>query len=600
MMPKNFSNPTFINLIAGSALSMCSVFLLSACGSSGSASDAANVPSVQPNIEPAIEQSSELIKINQIGYLPADTKIAVVPATSANTFAVINVVNNEVVMSGQLSAASNWEVANELVKTADFSSLVAVGEYKLQVPGFADSSTINIGTDSYFAVHDGALKVYYFARASTELTSEYAGKWNRPSGHADTNVKIHTSAASNLRPEGTVISAPKGWYDAGDYNKYVVNSGISTYTLLAAYEHFSDFYQARNINIPESNNGIPDILDEVKWNLDWMAAMQDPNDGGVYHKLTTLNFSGAVMPNSATEQRYVVQKGTGAALNFAAVMATASRIYTKFPEFKDNADSYRSAAIAAWQWAQANPDVVFSNPSDVTTGEYGDTDFNGEFTWAAAELFLLTKEDSYLQAYKLYFAQPTAPDWQNTSSLGYISMLFSGKNVLLDSDYTEAKNRFLALADRFVTQHNTSVYAVAMDNRDFVWGSNAVAMNKAMVLLQSYQITNDIKYRQAALGLIDYVLGKNPTDYSFVTGFGVKTPQDIHHRQSYADNVASPVPGFLAGGPQPGQQDKCNYSSGLPAKSYVDDWCSYASNEVTINWNAPLVYALAAIHNTYQ
>lgn len=599
MMPKNFSNPTFINLIAGSALSICSLFLLSAC-SSGSSSDAANVPNVQSNIEPAIEQSSELIKINQVGYLPADTKIAVVPATSANTFAVINVVNNEVVMSGQLSAASNWEVANELVKTADFSSLVAVGEYKLQVPGFADSSTINIGTDSYLAVHDGALKVYYFARASTELTSRYAGKWNRPSGHADTKVKIHTSAASNLRPEGTVISAPKGWYDAGDYNKYVVNSGISTYTLLAAYEHFSDFYQARNINIPESNNGIPDILDEVKWNLDWMAAMQDPNDGGVYHKLTTLNFSGAVMPNSATEQRYVVQKGTGAALNFAAVMATASRIYTKFPEFKDNADSYRSAAIAAWQWAQANPDVVFSNPSDVTTGEYGDTDFNGEFTWAAAELFLLTKEDSYLQAYKLYFAQPTAPDWQDTSSLGYISMLFSGKNVLLDSDYTEAKNRFLALADRFVTQHNTSVYAVAMDNRDFVWGSNAVAMNKAMVLLQSYQITNDIKYRQAALGLIDYVLGKNPTDYSFVTGFGVKTPQDIHHRQSYADNVASPVPGFLAGGPQPGQQDKCNYSSALPAKSYVDDWCSYASNEVTINWNAPLVYALAAIHNTYQ
>jgi endoglucanase len=281
-------------------------------------------------------------------------------------------------------------------------------------------------------------------------------------------------------------------------------------------------------------------------------------------------------------------------------MATASRIYANFPEFKDHADRYRAAAIDAWEWAQANPAVEYKNPGDVSTGEYGDSSFNDEFTWAAAELFLLTEEDNYLQAYKRYFAQPTVPNWQDTSALGYISILFSGKDVLSNSDYIEAKNRFLALADNIVTQHETSAYAVAMENGDFVWGSNGVVMNKAMILMQSYQLTNEIKYRQAAIGLIDYVFGKNPTDYSYVTGFGVKTPQDIHHRQSYADDVAAPVPGFLAGGPQPGQQDNCSYPSTLPAKSYVDDWCSYASNEVTINWNAPLVYALAAIHNTYQ
>lgn len=590
---------TLIKAHAHAALTISSVFLLSACGSSGSSSNTASVPTPEPNMTPTGEQSAQLIKINQIGYLPTDDKIAVVPATSATSFDIIDAASNNVVMSGQLSNASNWDLAGELVKTADFSSLTKAGEYKLRVPGFADSATINIESDSYLGVHDGALKAYYFNRASTELASQYAGKWNRPSGHADTNVKVHSSAASVQRPEGTTISAPKGWYDAGDYNKYIVNSGISTYTLLAAYEHFSDFYTARNISIPESGNAVPDILDEVKWNLDWMAAMQDPNDGGVYHKLTTLNFSGSVMPHQATDQRFVVKKGTGAALNFAAVMATASRIYANFPEYVDNANAYKSAAITAWQWALANPDVEFKNPSGVSTGEYGDSDFNGEFTWAAAELFLLTNETGYLDAYKRYFAQPTVPGWQDTSTLGYISLLFNGKTALSDSDYTLAKNRFLALADNFVTQHNDSVYAVAMERNDFVWGSNSVALNKAMILMQSYQLTDEIMYRKAATGLVDYVLGKNPTDYSFVTGFGVKTPQDIHHRQSHADDVTTPVPGFVAGGPQPGQQDNCSYPSELSAKSYLDDWCSYSTNEVTINWNAPLVYALAALHNTY-
>lgn len=135
-----------------------------------------------------------------------------------------------------------------------------------------------------------------------------------------------------------------------------------------------------------------------------------------------------------------------------------------------------------------------------------------------------------------------------------------------------------------------------MQQGDFVWGSNAVALNKAVMLLQAHTLTNDTKYKDAAVGLLDYILGKNLTDYSFVTGFGVKTPMGIHHRQSYGDSVTALVPGFVAGGPQSGQQDNCTYSSSLPAKSYIDDWCSYSTNEVTINWNAPLVYVLAGLH----
>src|SRR5690606_4601775 len=139
--------------------------------------------------------------------------------------------------------------------------------------------------------------------------------------HPDTEVEVHASAASADRPAGTVISAPRGWYDAGDYNKYIVNSGISTWTLLAALEHFPTFWRQRDVNIPESGDAVPDLLDEARWNLLWMLDMQDPADGGVYHKLTTLRFGGMEMPERDTARRYVVQKTTAATLDFAAVMA---------------------------------------------------------------------------------------------------------------------------------------------------------------------------------------------------------------------------------------------------------------------------------------
>lgn len=580
------------------AISVSGMVLLSACGSGGSSNSAQPAPAPAPNNPPAVEQSDQLIKINQVGYLAADAKLAAIPATSATTFEVVDSSNNSVAFSGDLTSANTWPVAGDSVKIADFSGLSVAGQYKLRVPGFADSSTINIGSDTFLSLHDAALKAYYFNRASTELTPQYAGIWSRASGHPDTNVLVHTSAASASRPEGTVISAPKGWYDAGDYNKYIVNSGISTYTLLAAYEQFADFYQGRDMDIPESGNATPDILDEIKWNLDWMMDMQDPTDGGVYHKLTTLGFSGSVMPSEANDQRYVVTKGTGAALNFAAVMATASRVYAQLPEFSNEAQAYEVAAIAAWNWAQANPSIEFTNPSGVSTGEYGDNSLNGEFTWAATELFLLTNEAQYLTAYKNYFAQAGVPGWQDTSGLGYISLMHKGESVLSETDFQQAKDSLLSLADSIVAQHLASAYAVAMEANDFVWGSNAVALNKAMILMQAYQSTSDKKYRAAASSLVDYVLGRNPTDYSFVTAFGAKTPMDIHHRQSHADNVDLPVPGFVAGGPHSGQQDNCNYPSNAAAKSYLDDWCSYSTNEVTINWNAPLVYVLAALHNT--
>jgi endoglucanase len=572
-----------------------SLVLINACGSGGSSQpDIATVVISTPADTPA--KSVDKIKLNQIGFLPDDAKIAIIPKSQATTFQLVNVSDDAQIFSGQLSASQTWQPAGEDVSIADFTSVTGSGEYRLKVDGFNDSNIIVINRDAFLAAHDALLKAYYFNRASSELLTEHAGIWSRLSGHADDNVLIHASAASNQRPKGTVISAPKGWYDAGDYNKYIVNSGISVYTLLAAYEHHPDFYQNRDMDIPESADLTPDILDEVKWNLDWMMAMQDPNDGGVYHKLTTLNFSGSVMPNQATAQRYVVQKSTSATLNFAATIAMASRIYHSFPQFAAIANEYSQAAELAWQWAQNNPDMVYVQPDDVSTGEYADSMFNDELSWAAAELYLLTSDEQYLENFKQLNILPSVPGWSNSAALGYISLLNIGKTTINSEDYNQLLDRFLSLATSIVNQHQQSAYAVAMQNTDFVWGSNAVALNKAFVLLQAQRLTNDDKYKIAATGLVDYVLGRNPTDYSFLTGFGTNTPVDIHHRQSHADQIVEPVPGFLAGGAQPGQQDGCSYPSSLPAKSYIDDWCSYSTNEVTINWNAPLVYVLVSLH----
>lgn len=156
----------------------------------------------------------------------------------------------------------------------------------------------------------------------------------------------------------------------------MVNSGISTYTLLLAYSHFADFYKDRSGQIPESFDQVPDILNEISWNLDWLQAMQDPDDGGVYHKLTTLNFSSNVMPVNAIEQRYVMQKSTAAALNYSAVMAFASQVYADYAgAYPGKSDEYRQAALAAWQWAKSNPAQIYQQPEDVKTGAYGERRF---------------------------------------------------------------------------------------------------------------------------------------------------------------------------------------------------------------------------------
>ncbi|HEA28787.1 MAG TPA: T9SS type A sorting domain-containing protein [Leeuwenhoekiella sp.] len=535
------------------------------------------------------------IRYNQVAYLKGRKKVIDIVSDEAFDTISYSISNSdgETITSGTTGEGSLWAPSNEYVTGVDITAIDDAGTYTITVKD--QTAEFKIEEDGWADLGKATLKYYYFNRASTAITAALGGDFQRALGHPDDQVKIHASAASAERPEGTIISAPKGWYDAGDYNKYVVNSGISTYTLLAAYEHYSEYYNNLALELPEAGDAMPDILDEAIWNLDWMLDMQDPNDGGVYHKLTGLNFSGTVMPADYDLQRYVVAKSTAAALDFAAVMATASRIFSDFETEKSGySTTLLEAAEKAYTWAQNNPDVYFTNPADVSTGEYGDGNVEDEFQWAAAELFISTGKELYKDQLNLSTINGNIPSWGTVNMLGIISLNFH--NDLLDEDdQNTVQSKLTGIATALKEKIQNSPMQVAMGDGDFNWGSNGGAGNQLVLLIRAYELTGDASYLDAAYLGTDYLLGRNGTGYSYISGFGTRSPLHPHHRISEADGVTLPVPGMVAGGPNPGQQDGCTYPSDFPAASYSDSHCSYASNEVTINWNAPVAYTINAL-----
>ena len=550
------------------------------------------------------------IRLNQIGFYPEAPKVAAVVDAPAGVFHVLAADLADTVFTGTLGAEKTWAPAGEVVRKADFSAFQGEGEFVVHVPGVGSSYPFRIAQYVHQEVARAALRGFYYQRASTALPQAHAGRWARAAGHADTRVLVHPSAASDTRLAGTAIAAPRGWYDAGDYNKYIVNSGITTGTLLMLYEHFPEYFSALDLNIPESGNGVPDLLDEILWNLRWMLAMQDPDDGGVYTKLTAPNFEGMVMPAQARQQRYVVQKSTAAALDFAAVTALAARIYAGFEtELPGLADSSLAAARAAWNWALQHPNVAYDqnamnrdfNP-DINTGGYGDASFGDEFRWAAAELYLTTGERDYIDRYSP-FGEPSylaTPGWPNVGTMAFFSLAHHRDGLGAAVNPAEVRRRLVTVADGLVDTRSASPYDMVMGRTagEFFWGSNSYAATQGVLLVQAYRLTGDTRYLDAALSNLDYLLGRNGTGYSFLTGYGDKTPLHIHHRPSEADAVADPVPGLLAGGPNAGREDQGScpaYPSTLAAKAYIDHTCSYASNEIAINWNAPLAYLSGAV-----
>ena len=554
----------------------------------------------------ASAKSDVAIRLNQVGYFPNEEKVVVIEGINpAGKIQVKNLQGKTVLKPRNIrQAQSPWGDKTRYV--VDISDLKKEGDYEVCVDGA--KAPLRIARHALHDISVASLKLFYLIRSGVPIESQYAGPYARPLGHADTQVLVHPSAVSESRPEGTVISSPLGWYDAGDYNKYVVNSAFSIGLMLGVYEENKAYFDRLQTNIPESKNQTADFLDEMMFNMLWLLTMQDPDDGGVYHKLTTPNFEGFVMPKDCHQPRYVVAKSVTATLDFAAVMAQMARLMKGNADYPDFSAKAAEAAERAYLWALVHPDAFYRQGDmnkqfqpAVNTGEYGDGNATDERFWAATELYKLTGKTVYKQdALRLMPSDFLVPSWGNVSGLGMLSWLSAGDAVQAD----KVRQALQACCDAYVKDTDQSCFQAPYGNHahDFGWGHlSERCCGMGIALLFSDQYVAKGKYRRYALENIDCLLGRNALGYCYVTGFGQKSPMHPHHRPSAADGIDAPFPGMLVGGPNPGQQDKGSnlvYPSSLPDESYVDHADSYASNEIAINWNAALVGLLCWVDAT--
>ncbi len=540
------------------------------------------------------------IKLSQAGYPSRAAKLAfVASAKPATGFSVRRAADGGVVLEGRLSAPALDADSGDRLQTADFSSLKKPGAYVLDVPGVGRSFELTVGADVFARALYLSMRSFYGQRCGTpvDLGPEFPG-YRYPACHLE--GAYHPSSGKT----GPRASA-KGWHDAGDYGRYIVNSGITTGTLLWAFELFEPKMKRLKLAIPESSNAVPDVLDEVRWNLDWMLSLQDA-DGGVWHKQTTEQFCGFVMPQDDHAASYVIGTGSEpyksscATADFAAVMAIAARVYR--PYDAGYARTAGDAAKRAWAWVSAHPDVLFQNPSGVRTGSYSDRSCADERLWAAAELWRTTREPAFDRYFVEHRAEQRAainadrpPAWANVAPLALWAYALAPRG---DKGLQQAiRKESLAAAETIVARTAANGYRVSLVRADYVWGSNGVVANYGLQLLLANAFRKDARFVEAARDDLYYLLGRNALSLSFVTRLGANPFRHPHHRPSGADDNVEPWPGLLAGGPNATRQDAAmaKLPDLPPAKMYLDDQASFASNENAINWNAPLVFVLAGV-----
>ncbi|MBP5654966.1 MAG: glycoside hydrolase family 9 protein [Clostridiales bacterium] len=529
------------------------------------------------------------IAVNQTGYRPDDPKSCFIDCIDDSTFDIVDVETDKVVYTGDLSEPINCRGALANIKQGDFSDFKEPGTYVVRTATSGDSYKFTIAKDVYNDALKASILMLYTQRCGCEVTDEKIGEDYKDFTHP----ACHTGEAL-IYGTDTKIDVSGGWHDAGDYGRYVAPGAKAVADLLMTYTDTG--YKSDKLGIPESGNGTPDILDEARYELDWMFKMQDPATGGVYHKVTCANFPATVMPEEETDQLLVLPISTTATGDFAAAMAMAARVYKPFD--KKFADKCLEAAKKAYAYMEANAEADktgFINPDDVATGEYPDASNKDEFFWAAIELFVTTGDNAYLEKAKSLYtvSMELGLGWIEMGLYGIHSYLLSDKNSA-DSEFTEElKARILDEVKIDLVSAKRDGYYNKMAS--FPWGSNLTISNNGILYYLGYLLTNDKEYRDLTYYQVDYIMGMNITGYSFLTGFGEHAAENPHHRPS--QNKGHAVPGMVVGGPNGKPEDPYAISvlMGLPgARCYVDNDTCYSINEVAIYWNSPFVYILAA------
>lgn len=574
------------------------------------------------------------IHLNQLGFDPVAPKRAIVadPATAPLPWRLIDA-GGATVAQGRSQVTGDDAASRDHVHEVDFSGVGMPGTYRLKV-GDVESRPFRIARGLYAPLKYAALNYFYQTRAGIAIEARYAGgaSWARPAGHPREIAPCFSGKdeKGNDWPGCDYsLDVTGGWYDAGDHGKYVVNGGIALWTLQnvaereAAKKGPSAFADGK-AKLPEAGNGVNDLLDEARWQMRFLLAMQVPDgkhlrvpvgpqppgaalvftdidaSGMAHHKVADRAWTGLPMrPADDPQPRLLYPPSTGATLNLAATAAQCARIWRRIdPAF---AARCLSASERAFNAALRNPEV-YAPDTFTGSGGYGDRTLADEFYWAAAELFVTTGKSAYREAitHMAQFSAPmTEPGWPSTAALGTIT-LATIPNSLSAKELESQRGLIVDAARRFLAEEERSGYRIPYASTAYPWGSNATILNRAIILALAADFSGEAPLRGAVVDAIDYVLGRNPLDQSYVSGFGANPMRHPHHRfwaPSLDPKLPGPPPGVLSGGPNSTAMadDVAKTMKGkcAPQRCWRDDVHAYALNEVAINWNAPLFWVAA-------
>jgi endoglucanase len=512
------------------------------------------------------------IRLNSVGFLPERAKRATSPK-SADTFRVVNE-SGTVVFTGTGSSPKQAEDGTTLHEL-DFSAFDQPGRYYVEAPGVGRSPAFTIASDVYREPLAVTMLSFYGQRCGTPVQFRYQDD-------VFSHGECHTEDAflDFVMGSGANKPSPYGWHDAGDYGKYTINGAFAAGLLLKAWEHFRPGLEGFELEMPERGGAMPDLLDEVKFELEWLLTTQFEN-GAVSHKVTARQFETEIAPEQDRQRRYFAPFGSAAAASFAAVMAQAARVYTEFDAAFAN--RCRDAALAAYAYLNANPNDLKPDLSSFKTGGYGTGD-RDDRAWAAAEVWETTGDPAALadvEARVKGLGLRVDWDWSDLGNLAAFTYALSQRTGRDPNVVDSLSRSVVSTADSIVQLTNQHPYGRGVGTK-YYWGINGTVVRTAMNLAVAQRLEPKDAYLDAIVAQIDHVLGRNGYGRSFVTGLGHLPPVNPHHRPSAADGVIAPWPGQLVGGAHP------------KPDAWVDEYTSYQTNEVAINWSAALAYALAA------
>ena len=522
------------------------------------------------------------VKVNQIGYHPLDNKTVITTSDTDEKFKIVKADTGETVYIGEYNESMFDKTVAMPIKRGDFTDFQSPGRYKIISSPSGESYEFSIGTNLYQDVFSDVVLMLYKQRCG-KLDDAIADEFSHEACHTQEAVIYGTTDK---------IDVSGGWHDAGDYGRYVVSGAKTVADLMLAYEDFG-FYDD-TMGIPESGNGVSDLLDEAKYELDWMFKMQDPATGGVYHKVTAAVFPETVNAVDETDELIAAPISFAATADFAAVMAKAADIWKDID--KDYSAQCQAAAEKAYEFMKSNYDMKgYKNPDDIVTGEYNDAKLDDEKLWAATEMYILTEDTKYLDDINgvIDGNYVMGLGWADVATYALYDL---AKNEATDATVKEhAKEKILKEADSVMSKAEKEGFYVGLGT-NYPWGSNMTVANLGMTYLMASTITGDEKYVDQARRLRDYIFGVNGTGYCYVTGYGTLSPEKPHHRPSQV--LGKAMPGMLIGGADSGLEDP--YATAVlwgyaPALCYVDSEQSFSCNEITVYWNSPLIYLMTGV-----